>query len=53
MGENDIQMEQTGNRIGDEGAKMISEGLKSNSALTTLVMSCDEKKKKKKTLDGN
>ncbi len=29
--------------IGAEGAKMISEGLKSNSTLTTLNLSCDEK----------
>jgi len=30
------------NSIGDEGVKMISEGLKSNTALTTLNLSGDE-----------
>ena len=29
-------MNETGNDIGDEGARMISEGLKSNSTLTEL-----------------
>ena len=33
----------TGNNIGAEGARMISEGLKSNSTLTTLYLSGDEK----------
>ena len=31
------------NKIGDEGARMISEGLKNNSTLTKLNLSCDEK----------
>ena len=34
------------NNIGAEGAKMISEGLKSNSTLTELDLSCDEKEEK-------
>ena len=33
----------TDNNIGDEGARMISEGLKCNSTLTELNLSCDEK----------
>ena len=32
----------TGNEIGDEGAKTISESLKINTSLTELVLSCDE-----------
>ena len=32
-----------GNKIGDEGARMISEGLKSNSTLTYLNLYSDEK----------
>ena len=38
-----IKMKQLGNNIGDEGAKMISEVLKSNSTLTTLYLRSDEK----------
>ena len=38
-----IIMKQIGNKIGDEGAKMISEGLKSNSTLTSLWLNGDEK----------
>ena len=34
-----------GNNIGDDGARMISEGLKSNSTLTTLNLSCDEEER--------
>ena len=30
-----------GNNIGDEGAKMISEGLKSNNTLTRLNLQCN------------
>ena len=33
----------TGNNIGDEGARMISEGLKCNSTLTKLNLRSDEK----------
>ena len=32
----------TGNKIGDEGARMISEVLKSNSTLIELDLECDE-----------
>ena len=32
----------TGNRIGAEGARMISESLKTNTTLTTLKLYCDE-----------
>ena len=32
----------TGSKIGDEGARMISEGLKSNSSLTELNLLGDE-----------
>ena len=31
-----------GNKIGAEGAKMISEALKCNSSLTELDLSCDD-----------
>ena len=31
-----------GNKIGDEGARMISEALKINSTLTNLDLNCDE-----------
>ena len=40
---NDCKMKWIGNNIGAEGAKMIGEGLKSNSTLTELDVSCDEK----------
>ena len=33
----------TGNDIGAEGARMISEALKINSTLTELNLECDEK----------
>ena len=36
----------TGNEIGDEGAKMISEGMKSNSTLTSLDLGGEEEKQK-------
>ena len=32
----------TDNDIGDEGARMISEALKTNTTLTTLHLGCDE-----------
>ena len=32
----------TGNRIGDKGAGMISEALKTNTTLTTLYLNSDE-----------
>ena len=32
----------TDNKIGDEGARMISESLKSNKTLTKLDLQCDE-----------
>ena len=35
-----------GNDIGESGAKMISEGLKSNNILTRLDLSSDEKRRK-------
>ena len=46
--ENDIKMKWIDNNIGDEGAKMIGEGLKSNSTLTSLWLNGDGKKKGKK-----
>jgi len=36
----------TDNHIGNQGCKMICEALKSNSALTELDLSCNEKQKK-------
>ena len=36
-------MKLIGNKIGDSGALMISEGLKSNSTLTTLYLDGDDK----------
>ena len=33
----------TGNKIGDEGAIQISESLKTNTTLTELNLSCDDK----------
>ena len=45
-------MIKTDNEIGDEGAGMISEVLKSNSTLTTLYLNCERtrtrRRKKKK-----
>ena len=38
-------MKQIDNNIRDEGAMMIGEGLKSNSALTTLNLWSDEEEK--------
>ncbi len=40
------------NNIGDLGAKMISEGLKSNSTLTVLDLSGDEKEEVKEMNRG-
>ena len=37
----------TGNRIGDEGAKAMSEMLKVNTTLTTLNLSSEEARKQK------
>ena len=36
-------MKWTGNNIGDEGAKKISESLMTNTTLTTLVLRSDDK----------
>ena len=44
----------TGNNIGDEGAKAISEMLKVNTTWIGLALSCEEKernKKKKETIE--
>ena len=41
-------MIQTVNKIGDKGARMISEVLKSNSTLTKLWMGSEEKTKRRK-----
>ena len=38
-----IRKKEIGNKIGDSGAMMIGEGLRSNSTLTELVLSSDEK----------
>ena len=38
----------TGNSVGDSGAKMISESLKTNTTLTTLDLGSDEKWSKMK-----
>ena len=37
----------TGNEIGDEGAKAISEMIRVNTTLTTLDLSCEEEGKGK------
>ena len=37
----------TGNDIGDEGAKSMSEMLKVNSALTTLILEREEERKER------
>ena len=36
----------TDNNIGDEGARMIGEALKTNTTLTKLHLWCDEMKKR-------
>ena len=36
----------TGNKIGDRGATSLSESLKSNTTLTALNLSCDDKRQK-------
>ena len=38
----------TGNGIGDEGAKSMSEMMKVNTTLTSLDLSCEEERKKGK-----
>ena len=38
----------TGNRIGVEGAKAMSEMVKVNSTLTTLDLSCEEERKERR-----
>ncbi len=37
-------MKWTGNKIGDEGAKTLSEALRINTSLTSLVLGGDEMK---------
>ena len=36
----------TGNKIGDRGATSLSESLKSNTTLTALNLSCEDKRQK-------
>ena len=38
----------TGNNIGEEGVRMVSEGLKSNSTLTKLNLEGDEERRNNK-----
>ena len=38
----------TGNKIGVEGAKTLSEMMKSNTTMASLNLSCEEKRKKGK-----
>ena len=40
---NGIENEKIGNNVGDEGVKMINEGLKRNSTLTALHLCRDER----------
>jgi len=40
----DIKRNETANKIGESGAKIISESLKCNSTLTVLSLSCDDMK---------
>ena len=42
MKRNDRNETWTDNNIGDEGARMISESLKTNTTLTELNLKCDE-----------
>ena len=57
LNENKIQIKQwTGNNIGDEGAKKISESLLTNSTLTELNLWGDDKdmkRQRKKTKINN
>ena len=39
---NDNNWKRADNNIGVEGARMLSEGLKSNSTLTELHLECDD-----------
>ena len=38
----------TGNEIGEEGAKAMSEALKVNTTLTKLDLRCEEERKRKR-----
>ena len=38
----------TGNGIGEEGAKAMSEMMKVNTTLTTLDLSCEEERKERR-----
>ena len=38
----------TGNGIGDEGAKSMSEMMKVNTTLTSLDLSCEEERRKER-----
>ena len=38
-----LDLNLTGKHIGVEGARMLSEGLKTNTTLTGLNLGCDEK----------
>ena len=42
----------TGNNIGDEGAKSMSEMLKSNTTLTSLDLASEEEEKRRKRKRG-
>ena len=44
-------MKQIANKIGNEGAKIISKALKSNSTLTILDLECDEERYKENRRD--
>ena len=37
----------TGNGIGDEGAKVLSKGLKRNTSLTTLNLRCEDERRER------
>ena len=42
--------QQTGNKIGDEGAGLLSEALKTNTTLTTINLRCEQEDKTKDTM---
>jgi len=43
INDNDKMKLWTANKIGDSGARMISESMKTNTTLTSLDLRCDEK----------
>ena len=47
---NTTQHNTTANKIGDEGARLMSEALRTNTTLTTLDLRCEQENTTKETM---